>query len=277
MTLSARNAIFKGGIVVSSLCLALCAFASLKTIPVYALMEGEAIRRSAGIFQKIFVLFSDARLLAVHCCILALVAYSFFSIILTFYSFEKTQSPELLFVVFFAASLAPEALRLLLPLGQVYEIPLLYTLLASRVILFARNFGIFSLFIASVFAAGYEVQRQRTIIMLIVVTALIIAIGVPIDTQSWDSSFNMITGYVPMFRFIEIGTFFITAISFFVAAWSRGSRDFIFIGVGSILALLGRAILLSADTWQSLPVALVFLVVGTWLVCTYLHKIYLWL
>ncbi|MDR1859068.1 MAG: hypothetical protein LBQ69_06315 [Treponema sp.] len=277
MTLSARNSIFKVGIIISSLSLALCAVASLKAIPVYALMEGEATRRSAGIFQAFFGLFFDARLLAVHCCVLALVAYSVLTIVLTYYSFEKTQSPEVLFVVFFAASFSPEALRLILPLAQVYEIPLLYTLMASRIILFARNFGIFSLFIASVFAAGYEVQRQRNVVMLIVVTALIIAIGVPIDTQSWDSSLNMITGYAPMFRLIETGTFFITAISFFIAAWSRGSREFIFIGAGSVLALLGRAILLSADTWASLPVALAFLVAGTWLVCTYLHKIYLWL
>ena len=277
MTLSARNNIFKGGIIVSSLSLVLCAAASLKTIPMYAQMEGEAIRRSAGFFQEIFGPLFGAQLLAVHCCILALVAYSFFAIVLTYYYFEKTQSPEVLFVVFFAASLSPEVLRLLLPLGQVYEIPLLYTLTASRVILFARNFGIFSLFIASVFAAGYAVQRQRTVVMLIVVMALIIAIGVPIDTQSWDSSFNVIVGYVPMFKLIEVGTFFVTAISFFIAAWSRGSREFIFIGAGSVLALLGRAILLSADTWPSLPIALAFLAIGTWLVCTYLHKIYLWL
>ena len=276
MTLSARNNIFKGGIAFSSLCLVLCAAASIKTVPVYALMEGEIPRRSAGVFQAIFVLFSDTQLLAVHCCVAAVVLYSVLTIVLTYYSFEKTQSPEVLFVVFFAASFAPEVLRLLLPIGRIYEIPLLYTLMAWRIILFARYFGIFSLFVASVFAAGYQVQRQTNVILLLIVTALIIAIGVPIDTQAWDSSLNMVTGYVPMFRLIEIGTFFITSIGFFIAAWSRGSRGFIFIGIGSILALLGRTILLSGDTWASL-IALAFLVLGTWLVCTSLHKIYLWL
>jgi len=277
MTLSTRNNIFKGGLIISSLSLVLCVIASLRVIPVYALMEETLTRRSEGIFQPIFAYFSDARLLAVHCSILAVVAYSVLAIAFTYYSFEKTQSPEVLFVVFFAASFAPEALRLILPLAQVHEIPLLYTLAASRVILFARHFGIFSLFIASVFAAGYQVQRLRNVILLTVIIALIIALGVPIDTQSWDSSLRMVTGFVPMFRLIEIGTFFITAISFFVAARSRGSREFILIGAGSILALLGRDILLNADTWISLPIAMAFLAAGTWLVCTYLHKIYLWL
>jgi hypothetical protein len=277
MTLSARNNIFTGMLAASSLSLVLCVVASIPAIPVYPLMEEAVSRRSAGMFQPLFVRFFDARLLAVHWCILGVVAYSVLAIALTYYYFEKTQSPEVLFVVFFAASFCPEALRLILPLGQVYEIPLLYTLMASRIILFARHFGIFSLFVASIFASGYAVQRQRNVIMMVIVAALIIAIGVPIDTQSWDSSLNVLTGYVPMFRLLEGATFAITAISFFIAAWSRRSREFIFIGMGSVFALLGRAILLSADTWPSLPIALVLLAVGTWLICTNLHKIYLWL
>lgn len=276
MTLSARNNIFRGGIILSSLCLALCFIASVKAIPAYALMETEAVLRR-GLSQVFFGKLFEARLLAVHCCILALGLYSFLSIVATYFYFEKTQSPEVLFVVFFAASFSPEMLRLVIPLGQLYNIPSLYMLMASRVILFARHFGIFSLFVASVFAAGYQTQRQRDVIMFTIVTALIMAIGVPIDTQTWDSSFNMINGYASMFRLVEVGTFLITAFSFFVAAWSRRSREYIFIGAGSVLAFLGRTILLSADTWASLPVAMVFLIAGTWLLCVNLHKIYLWL
>ena len=277
MTLSARNLLFKGGIILSFLCLVICAAASIRTIPVYSLMEPEIARRSGGFFQAIVGKYFSARLLAVHCGILAVVVYSFFSIILTYYFFEKTQSPEILFVVFFALSFSIEALRLILPLGQVYVMPSLYPLMASRILLFARHFGIFSLFAASLYAVGYESQRQRNVIMLITVTALVIALGVPIDTEAWDSSLNMITGYAPIFRLIEAGTFLITAVSFFIAAWSRSSREFIFIGIGAILAFLGRTILLTADAWAILPFALAFLIAGTWIVCTYLHKIYLWL
>ena len=277
MTLSERNNVFKAGIALSSLCLLQCVLASIRAIPVYALMETEIGRRSGGIFQGLIGHLFDPKLLAVHCCILAMVLYSLLSIIFTYYFFEKTQSPEILFVAFFIGSFSLEALRLVLPIGWVYEIPSLYTLMASRVIFFARHFGLFSLFAASVLAAGYRAQRQRNIVFPIVAAALVIALGVPIDTQIWDSSLNMINGYVPMFRLIEAGTFFITIISFFIATWSRGSRNFIFIGIGSFLALLGRAVLLSADAWAMLPFGLAFLVIGTWLVCINLHNIYLWL
>ena len=277
MTLSTRNNVFKLGIILSFLCLLICIFASMEVVSVYPSMEEEIPRRTESIIHEFTGKFLGAKLMAVHCTILALVLYSFFSMILTYYSFEKTQSPEILFVAFFAVSFSLEALRLILPLGRLHEIPSFYVLMSSRIILFSRYFGIFSLFTASVYAVGFRSQQQRNVIMIIVVITLIIILGVPIDTQVWDSGLNMIYGYVSMFRLIEAGTFFITTISFFIAAWSRSSREFIFIGVGSALAFLGRNILLNADTWAGLPMGLLFLAVGTWLICTKLHKIYLWL
>jgi hypothetical protein len=244
---------------------------------VYAPMEQEITHRSGGLFQILTGKWFDTQLLAVHWCVTGLVLYSFLSIILIYFFFEKTPSPEILFVVFFAASFAPEALRLLLPLSRVYEIPSLYLLTASRVILFGRYFGIFSLFTASIYAVGFRVQKQRNVVLVIAVITLIITLGVPIDTEAWDSGLNMITGYGSMFRLIEVGAFLIITLSFFIAAWLYSSREFAFIGGGAILAILGRHILLSADTWAALPTGLLLLTIGTWLICTKLHKIYLWL
>jgi hypothetical protein len=277
MTLSDRNIIFKAGIILSFLCLVICIAASIKTIPVYALMETEITLRSEGMLQAFMGKFFDAKLLAVHCGILVFVLYSFITMILIYQFFEKTKSPEILFVVLFAASFSIEVLRLIIPLGWVYDFPSLYSLTASRVILFGRFFGVFSLFTASIYGAGYEMQKQRYVIIIITVTSLLIAMGIPIDTQTWDSGFNMVIGYTNMFRLIDAGTFLITAISFFIAAWSRGPRGYIFIGAGSVLVFLGRNILLNADTWAGLPIGLPFLAAGTWLICTNLHRIYLWL
>jgi hypothetical protein len=277
MTLSDRNVIFKVGMILSFLFLLIGIAASIKAIPVYPLMETEITHRPEGMILAFMEKFFDAKLLAVHCGILVLVLYSFLTIILNYYFFEKTKSPEILFVIFFAASFSIEALRLILPLGRVYDFPSLYALAATRVIFFGRFFGVFSLFTASIYGAGYEMQRQRYVIIIITVTSLLIAMGIPIDTQVWDSGLNMVIGYTGMFRLIEAGTFLITAISFFIAAWSRGPRGYIFIGAGSALVFLGRNILLNADTWAGLPLGLPLLAVGTWLICTNLHRIYLWL
>jgi hypothetical protein len=277
MTLFNRNIVFKAGIVFSLFCLLISAAVSLQVINIYTAMTYEISRRSAGFFNILAGKFLNADLLAVHCCILGMVLYSLFSIVLLYRFFEKTQSPEIIFVGFFAASFLAEVLRLILPLGWAHEIPSLYLLIATRIMLFGRYFGIFSLFTASVYAVSFEAQRQRNVIIIVIVISLIIALGIPVDTQVWDSSLVMIHGINSMCRLIEIGIFIVTVISFFVAVWSRGSREFIYIGIGTILAFVGRAILLGADTWAGLPGGMLFLIIGTWLICTKLHKIYLWL
>jgi hypothetical protein len=276
MTLSERNICFKTGIVLAALNIAVLIITFLIIIPAHLSLEETSIR-SAGIFQALISRFLKPAPYSIYASIAASVLYAFIAAILIYYFFEKTQSPELLFIVFFVFSFAVETTRVMLPLRRIYEIPSLYQLMAARTLLFGRYFGIFSLFIASVYAAGLEVQKQRTITLVIVVAAMIIALGVPIDILTWDTSFNMVNGYTSLFRLIATGTFSITIISFFIAAYIRGSKEYIFIGVGALLAFLGRNILLNGDTWVS-PLPGVFLLsLGTWFICTQLHKVYLWL
>jgi hypothetical protein len=277
MTLSGRNILFRTGIALVSLYFLAFLAASIKVLPVYRTIDMEAVRRPSGFFQVIIGHFLGANFFAVHVSMAASVVYSFFAIILIYYFFEKTQAPEIMFVAFFVISFSTEAMRLILPLGQIYDISSLYLLFSSRVLLFGRYFGIFSLFAASVYAAGFEVQKQHYILLAITVATLVIALGIPIDTEIWDSSLNMINGYTSMFRLLEAGTCFITIMSFFIAARSRGSREFIFIGTGASMVFLGRNLLISADTWAGPLLGLLFLMAGTWFICARLHKVYLWL
>jgi len=257
--------------------LALCIAALPIAIPVYAEMEAEIALRPGGFFQAVLALRFEPRLLAAHVAVALAALYSLTALAFIYFFFEKTQSPEILFVAFFAASLSPEALRLALPLARAYDAPALHLLMASRAILFGRYFGLFSLFAASVHAAGYQAQQQRNAILIIVATTTFVALGMPVDTQVWDSSLAMLSGYASMFRLVEAGLFLLTAASFFIAARARGSREFVLVGAGAVLALAGRAVLLRADTWAALPIGLPLLAFGTWLVCTRLHRVYLWL
>jgi len=275
MTLSSRNAAFKSGIAISSLLLLLGVAASIIAVPVYASME--ATLRPGGFFHALLGRHFEPRLLAAHFSALLLALFSLLAVGFIHFFFEKTQAPEILFVAFFAASFAPEVLRLALPLGFVYEIPSLYLVAASRAVLFGRYFGVFSLFVASVYAAGLKLQQQRSAVMIVVTATFFLALGVPVDTQVWDSSLALLSGYASTFALVESGIMLVTVAGFFIAALPRGSREFVFIGAGSALALVGRGVLLRADIWAALPTGMALLVAGTWLMCVRLHRIYLWL
>jgi hypothetical protein len=266
----------KAGISVSALSVLFIIAVSLVTIPAYSSIDTENIRRSEGFLQTIAGRFSQPNFYVVHGSIIILALFSLAVLCLIHYFFEKTQSQEVLFIAFFVTSLSCEPVRLMMPLQQVYEIPFFYLFIASRILLFGRYFGLFSLFAASIYAAGLETQRQRTFIFVVIITSLIIALGTPIDTFTWNTNFNAAYGYASAFRMLNAVVLLVTVTGFLVTAYSRGSREYVFIGIGTLLVFAGRGILINADSWVSLS-GLVLLSLGAWFICSYLYKVYLWL
>ncbi|GHV05380.1 hypothetical protein FACS189485_12270 [Spirochaetia bacterium] len=277
VTLSDRNTFLKAEILIAALFFIFLAVASAFIIPAYPAAAEETSRRVSGLIQNVIGRSLEPNVYAPFASMAGAVIYALAALILIYYFFEQTPSPEILFFALFVLSLSFEGMRLLVPLQKIRQIPALYLLMASRALLFGRFFGIFSLFAASVYAAGLEMQKQQNIIMIIALITLVITLGVPIDVLSWDTSYCMITGYTSMFRMVEAGMLLITMLSFFISAYSRGSREYILIGVGSFLVFLGRNLLLSADTWVTPLPGLAALTAGTYFICTRLHKVYLWL
>jgi len=108
-------------------------------------------------------------------------------------------------------------------------------------------------------------------------TALIIAVNIPVDSLAWDSTFMLYSGYRTMFTMVELGLLAMTVLTFLVTAYTRGSRRYIFVGLGAFMIFTGRNTLFHSDTWISPIPGLLLLVAGTWLVCSRLHQEYLWL
>jgi len=284
MTFSERNIFFKIKIAFCSIIAFLMLAGSFSVIPLYPSMpesisigENAASNRPNDIFQLFFSLFLKADYLAVHCSIILCVLYSFLAIILIHYFFEQTSAPEIFYVAIFTISFSFEIIRIILPLQLIHSIPSFYLLISARILLFFRFFGIFSLFAAGICAAGLEDQKTSTIILVIATAALIIAFSVPINTQIWDTSLNMAVGSTFMFRLVEVTVFLVTIISFFVAVNVRGSKDYFNVGIGVGLALIGRTLLHNADNWVSPILGITLLSLGTYYICSKLHKIHLWL
>jgi hypothetical protein len=276
MTLSERNVFFKTGIAFCLITVILAVVLSFFTVPVYSGIEDNT-RHPLYLFQVISGFFLENSYFAVHASIVMAVLFSLAGMIFIHSFFERTSAPEILYISLFTFSLSFEVIRLILPLYLINNFPMFYLLGASRVLLFARYFGIFSLFVASVCAAGLEVQKTRNIILILIVAVLLIIFGVPIDTQTWDTGFNMIAGYPSMFKMIEVVVFIITTFTFIVAVKVRDSREYAHVAIGTALALIGRNILIGTDNWAGPVLRIILLSFGTWYICSKLHKIHLWL
>jgi hypothetical protein len=277
MTLYGRNAFFRIEIVISGGFLILAGALALQALPACPAVMAEAVKRSPGVIQSLAVRLLEPEPFVPFVSLSAAVLFSPAALILIYLFFEKTQAPEILFITLFVLSFSFESMRLMTLLQKVWVIPSIYLLLASRALLFGRLLGIFSLFAAGVCAAGLEIQKQLNVIFIVIFIALVVTLGIPIDILTWDSSFSMVNGYLSLFRMVEAVVLLITMASFFISVWSRGTPEYAAIGLGSFLAFTGRSILLSADTWISPIPALLCLVAGAWLICTKLHRVYLWL
>jgi len=276
MTLSERNIYFKIGIAFCAVVAVLIIAASSFVIPIYPEMEENA-RRPGYLFQFFSGFFLENSYYSVHISLILTVLFSLAGTLLIYLFFERTSTPEILYISFFTISFSFEIIRLMLPLHFIYNFSSFYLLGASRVLLFARYFSIFSLFTASVCAAGLEVQKIRNVILIMITAALLVIIGIPIDTQVWDTSFVMIYDHSSMLRIIETVAFITTAITFLIAAKVRDSKEYIYVGVGVVLALIGRNILIGTDNWAGPIPGILLLSFGTWFICSKLHKIHLWL
>jgi hypothetical protein len=277
MTLAQRNRYFKGGIILSSCCLLLLALLAGKLLPFYPELCEKALHRSEGLFQNIITRFFLPVPLAPFASMALALIYALAASVLVFFFFEKTHSPEILFVGLFALSFVFEILRIMAPLQKLHPFSSVLLILGTRILVFGRLFGVLSLFASSVYSAGLELQKQGRVIITIIIALLVVSIRLPVNGLSWDSSLTMIFAYSSMFRFAEDALMVITVISFLVAAYTKGTGEYLFIALGALLVSLGRSLLLSADTWIAPLPALILLIAGTWFITGRLHRVYLWL
>ena len=268
---------FISGIAAGIISLTVVASAAMSVLPAFIEAHGLSIQRSQGILHSLLVNFTEASPYIPFIAITAAVIYSLVGIFLIYYFFEKTQAPEVLFIGIFIISFAFECIRIKVPLNMVMDIPVIYLTTGARVLFFGRYLGIFSLFAASILSAGLEVQKQQTVIFICATASVILAMGVPIDGLAWDSSLVLLNDYNATFNMVQTGIYLITVLSFLISAYTRGSKEYIIISLAAFLMLAGRNILLSTDIWISFIPGVIMLCLGTLIMCSKFHRIYMWL
>ncbi|MDR0374154.1 MAG: hypothetical protein LBH85_00310 [Treponema sp.] len=277
MTLKERNTFFKIGVCVAALALAAVAASSAVIFrvdpPAYPVAVEGAVQRPYGLMLN----FLRPSAYGVFASIIISALYALASLIYIYRFFEKTQSPEILYVGFFALSFAFEVCRVMIPLANVNELAGIYVVIAARTLFFGRYLGLFSLLTAGLYASDFNTQEQKYTIVILVSVSLMFAVEAPIDGFSWNTALNVTNGYSKLFKTIEISVAAITLASFLMSALTRGSNMYLFISIGIFLAFMGRGFLLNADTWIAPILGALFLGIGTWLVSDKLHSVYLWL
>lgn len=277
MTLSGRNRLVILGILWSSLMFVILVFFTVQTFSVFPQINQQAVSRPSGFVHALLAPILKSNSYTPLGSMIISVVYSLAGIITVYVLFEKTQAPEILFFANFILSLSLEISRMAIPLINYYGISLTYGIFTGKMLLFSRLFGLFSLFLASVYAAGMDMQRYGMLLILNASICLALASGVPVDSMSWDTTLALRFGFADMFLLIEATIVGITILSFFISIKNKSSKDYVYVSIGIVMVLLGREILLHADTYVELFLAVPIFSLGTWMYYKNLHQYYLWL
>jgi hypothetical protein len=277
MTLSRHTLLLKLGITVAA-----CATAGILIVSRMTLgLCKEFVERAAETGRRAGFPFLAGLLpppapYAAYLTIIAAAFYALAALILLFYFFEKTQSIEARFFMFFVFSFVFETLRAALPLSVLLNLPGEYIGLSAHTLVFFRYFGIFSLFCASLYSAGLKTEKEENIIFPLIVITLFISFRLPVNQFTWDTSLYLVNGYPSAFTLLEAAVSLLTVLSFFAGAARRATREYRWVGAGAFLVIVGRAALFYSDTYIQPVLGALPLIAGTYLICAYLRKIYLW-
>ena len=277
MTLSVRNNILKVGIGLSAIFLCFVLYGGYLAFDAFPGAAASSIQRANGIVPVLSISQAEPSAYVPFWAAVVVSGFSFFSLILIYYFFGKTQSPEIFFIALFVFSLAFEIVRVAVPLRMVYSFPASYLINTAKILFFCRCFGLFALFTASVYAAGMDAQKQQILFIPLVLASLLFAMNVSEDVLVWNSTFVLWNGYKAVISKAEMSIIAVTVLTFFISAYTSGFKNYLFVGIGTLFAFLGRDILINSDNWITPIPGLVFLVFGVWFACSHLRKVYLWL
>mgnify|MGYP001409785601 CR=1 FL=1 len=204
-------------------------------------------------------------------------AYGITVLFLLSFRYSRTVSMELFFFAFWALALSAEALRAESLRGALRGVTYLEWNLVTRLLLSLRFLGIFSLFAGSLYSVGYSEDKQTVPIGAVLLAALALGTGLPVNTGSFGADLLQRVGYARLFGFLSAASFLGTVTNYLIAARMTGEGGYRWAALGCALAFAGGQMLRASASPASVVLGSLGLVAGTILFLRRIHAYYLWL
>lgn len=204
-------------------------------------------------------------------------AYGITVLFLLSFRYSRTVSMELYFFAFWALSLSAEILRAESLRGALRGVTYLEWDLVTRLLLSLRFLGVFSLFAGSLYSVGYSEDRQTVPIGAVLLAALVLGTGLPVNTGSFGADLLQRVGYARIFVFLSAASFLGAAANYLIAARITGEGGYRWAALGCALVFVGGQMLRTSASPASVILGALGLAAGTVLFLHRIHAYYLWL
>lgn len=200
--------------------------------------------------------------------------YAFFTSMLVYRNFQKTQTTEIVFFMLFLLALLCDSIRILIPIFYISETYSNFLIGVGDVSLFARLLAPLSLFgIAFISKEEYRQDIEKNS-LIIIVTSLFFAEFIPLNTSVIFGNFAISYGYIKLVRIFAVIINTLSSITVLINSFREEFNHFMPLGFG--IMAIGYGLVFTATSPFALAAAFILLICGTYLYLDKLHRHYLW-
>ena len=189
--------------------------------------------------------------------------------LITRYTFEKTQSAEMIYFGIFLLSCLVEVFRLFIPIFNLWHGYSLFLIYIGKFIFTGRLVVVLSFLFAVLFSSEEHIQDADRNLFVIYSIALTFAAIVPVESGSGRTSIMVSTGYDKIFIAVKLFIVALTAITLLVSKKTKTA-------VGFFILYGGYSLLIKAESPFFFFTGITLLLTGTKVYLKSLHDYYLW-
>lgn len=234
----------------------------------------------AGFITSMIILFNRASVehetTAELISVAAELLYAVAAIVILYFSFRKTKSPEIFFFILFVISMCFDSLKAAFVLFNAMGIAPYYGVLLTRAVYFGRFLGTLAVLTSGLFPLGAEYQRMEIYIGVSFLLSFALSAAIPVDMTEIDPVMLFQMGHMRELGIISVIFLFFGVFNFILYAIQNSSKDHVYLAAGLALAIIGREINFYTQQPLLSAVAVVLLVAGTVLFGERAHAIHLW-
>lgn len=191
-------------------------------------------------------------------------------------TFEKTQSPEVIYYAGFLAGCFLQTIRLSIPLFDLWIGYSSFLVFTARANFAGQIICALCLWFSSFFSDEDSVQEADRNLAIALATAVLFSLFIPVNPATLNSAFLLSSGYKFLFELIFIILFLVSFFAFIIRGKQRNMISCMRIAVLFLVFFTGYRILSLSDSLFTLITGSGLLYTGSFLFLNTLHKYYLW-
>lgn len=191
-------------------------------------------------------------------------------------SFEKTKSPEVIYLMGFFIACLLQTLKILVVFFKLWNSSSNFLILLGRIELIGRIFAPITLLFTAMFSDLERLQESDQNIGLALLISIFCAGFLPINYTKIFSNFTLSCGFISYLNFYICLCAIITVFAFFISSKKREMPFLKSPTLYFVLMFLGYIMITTADNFLALILGTVFLTFGFYELISKIHKYYLW-